>query len=155
LQLLWPALQDSISGRDGPAARLAALRGAHLAIAGLTAGATFGASHGIGHALGSVAGMGHGETSAVMLPHVLRFNAPVSGERQHQLAHLLGEEGSLAEILFRRMQAMHLPARLRDAGVARELLPRIADVAAKDRWVRTNPRPISREEILTLLEAAW
>src|SRR5690606_18643373 len=26
LQLLWPALQDSISGRDGPAARLAALR---------------------------------------------------------------------------------------------------------------------------------
>ena len=42
---------------------------------GRTSGVKAGASHGMGHALGGTAGMPHGETSCVMLPHVLRYNA--------------------------------------------------------------------------------
>ena len=155
LNLLWPALHDSVSGSDGPTSRVQALRGAGASISGLALGATFGASHGIGHALGSVTNMGHGETSSVMLAHVLAFNEPVNGDRQRELAALLGTSGTLASIIGDRMRSLGLPVRLRDAGVARATLPRVAEVAARDRWVRTNPRPISQREIEAMLEAAW
>ena len=52
-------------------------------------GVTKGASHGIGHVLGGTAGVPHGYTSCVMLPHVLRFNEPVNAERQ-----ALGQRGA-------------------------------------------------------------
>jgi hypothetical protein len=40
--------------------------------------------------------------------------------------------------------------------VPRELLPKIAEEAMHDLWVKTNPRPISGPPVvLELLEAAW
>jgi len=41
---------------------------------GSQTGVSKGASHGVGHVLGGTAGVPHGYTSCVMLPHVLRFN---------------------------------------------------------------------------------
>ncbi|MGE3391981.1 MAG: iron-containing alcohol dehydrogenase, partial [Gammaproteobacteria bacterium] len=124
---------------------------------GVATGVDLGASHGIGHMLGGTAGMPHGETSCVMLPHVLRFNATVNGARQASLATAMGHPGeNAAEIIQALVASLGLPGRLRDAGVPRDLLPRIADESMRDMWIPTNPRPIRDvAEVLALLEAAW
>jgi len=45
---------------------------------------------------------------------------------------------------------------LRAVGVTREQLPKIAEAAMNNFWVKTNPQPIgSPDDVMQLLEAAW
>lgn len=157
LHKLVPALQACQQDYAAEAPRLDAQIGAWLSIQGVATGVDLGASHGIGHMLGGTAGMPHGETSCVMLPHVLRFNRAVNAARQASLAAAMGSPGAEpAELVAALVAHLGLPGRLRDAGVPRELLPRIADEALRDMWIPTNPRPLTQaSEILALLEAAW
>ena len=92
-----------------------------------------------------------------MLPHVLRYNLEVTRERQRLLAEAMGAVGTPAADIVQKLVAdLGLPGRLRDAHVPRELLPKIAEEAMHDLWVKTNPRPISGPPVvLELLEAAW
>lgn len=157
LGLLFPALERCARDPSDPDVRGQCQVGAWLSIQGVSRGIALGASHGIGHALGGVTGMPHGETSCVMLPHVLRYNEAVNGERQALLASAMGRKGTaLADLVAELVARLGLPGRLRDAGVRFEALPRIAGEAMRDRWVRTNPRRFSGiDQILALLEAAW
>jgi len=77
-------------------ARLDCQLGSWMSMIGSNAGVTKGASHGIGHVLGGTAGVPHGYTSCVMLPHVLRFNYPVTVERQQLVSEALGQPGERA-----------------------------------------------------------
>ena len=45
-----------------------------------------GVTHSLAHPLSSVAGLHHGTTNGVLLPHVLEFNREASGERLRDLA---------------------------------------------------------------------
>jgi maleylacetate reductase len=157
LRLLVPALRACQSDPAALAPRLEALIGAWLSIQGVATGVDLGASHGIGHMLGGTAGMPHGETSCVMLPHVLRFNAAVNGDRQASLATAMGSPGTpAADIVQALVASLGLPGRLRDAEVPHALLPRIAAESMRDMWIPTNPRPLTDvAQVLELLEAAW
>lgn len=117
----------------------------------------YGASHGIGHALGGTADVPHGHTSCIMLPHVLRYNEPVTAEKQGLIAEALGRPGrSAGDAVVELVRSLGQPATLREAGVKREQLPAIAAAAIKNRWVLANPRPIRSEaDVMRLLEAAW
>ena len=141
--------------REGDAA--AAQLGARAAIEGLAGGVPQGASHGIGHALGGVADVGHGDTTCVMLPHVLRYNAPVNGARQRELALRWEPSGRGLDALVEELVASFaLPGRLRDTGMDRTLLPAVAREALASPWVAANPRPLRSEgDILDLLRQAW
>src|ERR1700682_1881396 len=76
-----------------------------------------GGSHGIGHVLGGTAGVPHGYTSCVILPHVLRFNHSVNGEKQARVSEALGRpEIPAAEVVAELISALGLPTRLRDVG---------------------------------------
>ena len=142
--------------KDLPA-RLDCQLGAWMSIIGSSAGVEKGASHAIGHVLGGTAGVPHGYTSCVLLPHVLRFNHAVNAERQKLVSEALGRPGvPAAEVLAELISELGLPRTLRDAGVGAELLDRIAQESMHDRWIHTNPRKI--EEAATvrrLLDAAW
>ncbi|MEQ8233032.1 MAG: iron-containing alcohol dehydrogenase [Gammaproteobacteria bacterium] len=142
---------------DDLTARLDCQLGAWLSVQGVAAGVDLGASHGIGHVLGGTAGMPHGETSCVMLPHVLRYNHAVNGARQAALAANMGDAATpLADQVAALVAALGLPGRLRDADVPRERLAMIAEESLRDRWVTTNPRPLDgAPAVLALLEAAW
>jgi len=157
LRLLPAALYGCQKDPDDLAARLEAMVGAWLSVQGVATGVDLGASHGIGHVLGGTAGMPHGETSCVMLPHVLRYNFAINGERQQSLAAAMGAPDTpAADQIAALVAALGLPGRLRDAEVPRALLPRIAEEAMHDLWIPTNPRPItSPAQVLELLEAAW
>jgi len=157
LRVLVPALRATQRDPTALAPRLEALIGAWLSIQGVATGVDLGASHGIGHMLGGTAGMPHGETSCVMLPHVLRYNLAVNADRQASLAAAMGSPGeAAADIVQALVASLGLPGRLRDANVPRDLLPRIAEESMRDMWIPTNPRPLTAAaQVLALLEAAW
>jgi len=117
----------------------------------------YGASHGIGHALGAAAGVPHGHTSCVMLPHVMRYNEEATGAKQKLIAEALGKPGAkAADAIATLIRELGQPATLGAAGVKREQLPAIAEASMKSAWVRSNPRPIrSPEDVMGLLEAAY
>jgi maleylacetate reductase len=138
-------------------ARLDCQIGAWMSMVGSQSGVSKGASHGIGHVLGGTAGVPHGYTSCVMLPHVLRFNHSDNGEKQARVSEALGRpEIPAAEVVAELISALGLPTRLRDVGVEPGQLDLIAENSMHDRWIHTNPRKIDGPAVIrTLLDAAW
>jgi len=156
LRLFADGLPRTRSAPDDLAARLRCQQASWLA-ASTIARVNYGASHGIGHMLGAVAGVPHGHTSCIMLPHVLRFNEPVTREAQARIAEALGCAGMPAgEAVAVLVRALGQPATLREAGLDRAQLAAIAEASMQSRWVLSNPRPIlAADDVMQLLEAAW
>jgi alcohol dehydrogenase class IV len=155
LRLFAEALPRTRAEPGDLAARLACQQASWLAASTIMR-VPYGASHGIGHALGAAAGVPHGHTSCVMLPHVLRYNQPATGHKQERIAEALGQPGRpAADAVARLIGSLGQPATLRAVNVKREQLPAIAEGALKNVWVRTNPRPLSRGDLMQILEAAW
>ncbi len=117
----------------------------------------YGASHGIGHQLGAVAGVPHGYTSCVMLPHVMAYNEPATAERQQRIANALGKPNQPAAASMGELIAsLGMPTRLRDVGVERHHFDAIANGSLANAWVRANAQPItSADEVLSILERAY
>jgi len=157
LRLLSAGLRAVKSNPSDAAARLDCQLGAWMSMVGTQTGVTKGASHGIGHVLGGTAGVPHGYTSCVMLPHMLRFNHEVNAERQALVSEALGEpDVPAADAVASLIADLGLPSRLRDVGVKPEQLDTIAEHAMHDRWVHTNPRKIDGPPtVRMLLDAAW
>ena len=155
-RLLITSLLQVFDEPENLAARLNCQIGAWLSILGPADGVQAGGSHGIGHALGGTAGMPHGETSCVMLPHVLRFNAAFNGERQAVISAAVGQPGTpLADIVENLVKHLGLPGRLRDAKVSEAVLDKVAEAALHDHFLLANPVPMSLEVIKDLLRKAW
>lgn len=124
-----------------------------------------GLSHGLGHQLGARFGVPHGVTSCILLPPVMAFNRPVTADRQARLAEAMGvsmsgltedEAAEAAELQLRSMLAdMGVPTRLRDVGVGHEHFSELADEALQDMIVAGNPRPVTLEDAVAVLEAAY
>ena len=108
-------------------ARLDCQIGAWLSMVGSQSGVSKGASHGIGHVLGGTAGVPHGYTSCVMLPHVLRFNHLVNADQQERVGEALGRpDEPAADAVAALIVGLGLPTRLRDVGVEQDQLDLIA-----------------------------
>jgi maleylacetate reductase len=155
--LLITSLRRVLEAPTDMQARLACMKGAWLSILGPATGVKAGASHGMGHALGGTAGMPHGETSCVMLPHILRYNASANRNRQAVIASAVGSpDMMLADIVENLVAALGLPVRLRDAGVTESQIGDVAAAAIHDPLLASNPRPISSlDVVLELLKQAW
>ncbi len=123
LRLFAASLPNSGGDLD---ARLACQQASWLAASSI-ARVNYGASHGIGHVLGSVADVPHGHTSCVMLPHVMRFNAEVTRDKQKLIAEAMGRPRvPAADVVADWIAALGQPTTLRAVGVKREQLPKIA-----------------------------
>ena len=129
-----------------------------------------GASHGIGHQLGPL-GVGHGETSCVLLPAVCKFNKHVNGEQQRVVMDTLWgkeiagsgimdgiwvEEMDLGDMLDALFKELGMPRSLRQVGLGREKWDVLAKGSLNDRWCKTNPVKLTDEgqvkQILALCE---
>jgi len=157
LRLLGKGLREVKADPEHREARLECQIGAWMSMVGSQTGVSKGASHGIGHVLGGTAGVPHGYTSCVMLPHVLRFNDPVNREKQTRVSEALGRPSEpAADVVAGLIADLGLPTRLRDVGVKPEQLDLIAENSMHDRWIHTNPRKIDGPAVIrTLLDAAW
>jgi alcohol dehydrogenase len=142
-------------------ARAAMLIGAHLAGAAIEQ-SMLGAAHACANPLTARYNLAHGLALAILLPHVVRWNAAIANARY---ATLLGSprrrarDEDAAEALARRLEdlagAAGLSVTLRDSGVAEEALPALAADAAKQ-WTGTfNPRPFDAAGALEIYKAAY
>jgi maleylacetate reductase len=149
-----PAVKADPADRD---ARLDCQIGAWISMVGSQTGVSKGASHGIGHVLGGTAGVPHGYTSCLMLPHVLRFNQRVNADKQARVSEALGRpEMAAADAVAELIAGLGLPTRLRDVDVRPDQLDLIAENSMHDRWIHTNPRKIDGPAVIReLLDAAW
>jgi alcohol dehydrogenase len=122
--------------------------------------------HGVCHVLGGSAGVPHGVANSIILPHAMRFNRDAAAPELAAMAGALGiprggrgdtqMAEAAAQHVFEMVERMGLPQRLRDVGVERENLPRLARLAFEGRTVHNNPRPIAdAAQLEELLVAAW
>lgn len=131
------------------------------ALAGLVlVNARAGLHHAICHVLGARLHLAHGVANSIMLPHVLRFNLEATRDEQEQLARAMGDgsagAGDAADLVADLADAIGVPRRLRDVGVAREALDGVAEATMGDRGLYFNPRTVrSPSEVRGILEEAW
>ena len=118
-----------------------------------------GAVHSLSHPLGALPGraLHHGTLNAVLLPEVLRFNAPVLEAKARTLTDAMGlPAGTDPAAFIEGLNArLGLPAGLAAMGVQRADLPGIAEAALLDHCHATNPRVATRDDYLGMLEAAF
>lgn len=108
--------------------------------------------HKLCHVLGGAFDLPHAETHAIVLPHVLAFNAGSAPEAIARIARAIGVPDAAGGVydLSRRLGA---PSGLREIGMPESGLDRAAElVVASPYW---NPRPVERDAIRALLQAAF
>lgn len=121
-----------------------------------------GAAHACANPLTARCALTHGLALAIMLPHVVRWNAAGNAGLYRDLAGVLPPAsvgGDAGERLARRLadaaQAGGFPPDLRTVGVSADDLPALAEAAA-GQWTGTfNPRPFGAEEALDLYRRAY
>lgn len=132
-------------------ARTRLLEGAAEAGAALRVG--MGLAHALAQTVGGAYGHPHGTLNGIFLPAVLRFNEPYASEPIRRFAKALGTDDPATRV--EELAGLAGPTRLRELGVPREDLARLAEIAAGRPANRTNPHTATPEEIEPLLEAVW
>jgi len=145
------------------AARQAMLLGATLAGQAFS-NAPVAAVHALAYPIGGVFHVAHGLSNSLVLPHVLRFNAPVAAPLYAELAgiilpHATGSNEARAEALVVAMQQIAIitgiERTLQQVGIGASDLDRLADEAMlQTRLLGNNPRLVSRDDALAIYAAA-
>lgn len=164
LRLLSENLVHSVRNPDDAEARTACLLASWMSIStALHVG--MGLSHGIGHQLAAEFDFTHGVTSAIMLPHVMDFSAPVCAPQLRGIAEAMGRDtrgmpdadaATAASTAVRELvAALGVESTISGAGGRRDALPAVASRAIEDAAVAGSARPVGVDDLVALLEAAW
>jgi alcohol dehydrogenase class IV len=144
-----PAVVADPSGLDG---REHTLYGAYLsAVAFASAGS--GLHHKICHVLGGKYELPHAQTHAIVLPHVLAFNAPGAPDAERRIAAAFDADRAIDGLRTLRTR-LDAPQALRDLGFRREDIPAAA-AAILPAVPVSNPIPVTTDNLERLLLAAW
>ena len=140
-------------GRDG------------MAVAQYVAGMAFsnvglGVDHGMAHPLSALHDVPHGVACAMLLPTVMRFNAPAALPKYVDIAKAVGvyKEGMTQEEaadaacteIENLSKLVGIPAHLSALGITEKDIDALADQAIEDVCTPGNPRPVTREDIVAL-----
>jgi len=114
-------------------------------------------------------GVGHGETSCILLPAVCKYNASkgANDERQKAVADLLLKDQNVLEILKGRdlekldlgdilhaiIGELGMPQTLKAVNVGRDKLDKLAENSLHDIWIKTNAVPMTeKSQVMEVLE---
>jgi len=154
VRALAGALPEAVDHPDDLDARGRALYGAYLAGAVLAVAGTA-LHHKLCHVLGGTFGLVHGDVNAVVLPHVVAYNAAAAPEPMAAVAAALGaapgEEAVALRALAERIGA---PTSLAAIGMPADGLDVAAERAVADTGT-TNPRPPDVGSLRALLQRAF
>ncbi len=122
-----------------------------------------GAAHALANPLTAEYGIVHGQAVALMLPHVVRFNAAEVGGLYRELTASTfigrvpadGGADALADFLTVQTAEAGLAIRLQDLGVEEGRLPQLAVAAAKQWTGGFNPRKVDEPALLALYQQAY
>lgn len=114
----------------------------------------------LGHAIGARCGVENGVANAILLPHVLRFNAPQAGPGLAKVGDALGLPGADVEALIHKISAsfqnLGVEASLSAVQVPAAVLEEIAESAMGDWFLKGNPRQVEDTgQLLAVLQAAF
>jgi 1,3-propanediol dehydrogenase len=141
-----------------------------IARASLQAGLAFtnallGATHAIAHQIGGALDLPHGLLNAILMPHVMRFNAQTHAARYLDVARALGVDvadltsEAAAEAAIERVEglarALEIPSGLRALGVNTADFDRFAVNALRDAYITTNPRPVTVDDVRDICLASY
>lgn len=108
--------------------------------------------HKLCHTLGGSFDLPHAETHAVILPHAIAFNARAAGQELAPISRIFNNP-SPGKALHSFAKRLGAPMALKDLGLRKQDLDKAAELAtAKPYW---NPQKVTKEDIATLLAAAW
>lgn len=141
-----------------------------VARASLQAGLAFtnallGATHAIAHQIGGALDLPHGLLNAILMPHVMRFNAQTHAGRYVDVARALGvavedlSPAAAAEAATARVESLArslgIPPGLGTLGVNPADFDRFAVNALRDAYITTNPRPVTEGDVRHICLAAF
>ena len=147
------AVENTAEGREGMAL------GQYVAGMGFS-NVGLGIVHSMAHGLGALYDTPHGVANAIILPVVMEYNAPYTGEKYREIARAMGVEGvdAMTQEEYRKAacdavrklgQDVGIPADLK-AIVKDEDVQFLAESAFADACRPGNPRDTSVEEIAAL-----
>jgi len=143
--------------------------------------ASVGVNHALAHAFGARFGVAHGRANALMLPHVIAYNASVpakfmpspytqgyvANKKYATVADLLGLGGETVEQKVRSLIAaterlldqLQFPRSIAELGISRsefeKAIPEMAEIAFADPSWRSNPRMPLMTELVELFWKAY
>jgi alcohol dehydrogenase class IV len=166
LRLLGANIEPAVRDGANREARAAMLLGSMLAGQAF-ANSPVAAVHALAYPIGGIFHVPHGLSNALVLPHVLRFNAPdaahlyaeIAADAFPDLADISDPQNKTArftDALAALSSRLGLPQRLRDVGIGEEDLPRMAaDAMKQGRLLVNNPRTVTEQDALAIYKAAW
>ncbi|HKP64609.1 MAG TPA: aldehyde dehydrogenase family protein [Polyangiales bacterium] len=120
--------------------------------------------HGMSHSLGARVGVPHGTANGILLPHVMRFNAPVAAAKLALVARALGVNGDMddaalalaaADKVSNLLVRTQHPTKLSEVGVKPSDWAACAELSLTDGATMTNPRAVrSAAEVEALYKGA-
>ena len=119
--------------------------------------------HSMAHPLGALYDTPHGVANAIILPTVMEYNAPATGEKYREIARAMGVQGvddmtqeeyrkAAVDAVRKLSEDVGIPADLK-AIVKEEDIPFLAQSAYDDACRPGNPRETSVEEIAELYKS--
>ncbi len=125
-----------------------------------------GVVHGMAHPLSAFYNTPHGVANAVLLPYVMEFNAPYTGEKFREIARAMGVKGvdNMTQEEYRKAaidavkqlkKDVNIPETLKDINVKEEDLEALSDAAMADVCTGGNPRACNKELVLEVYKKAF
>ncbi|MBN2744143.1 MAG: lactaldehyde reductase [Marinilabiliaceae bacterium] len=122
--------------------------------------------HSMAHPLGAYYDTPHGVANALLLPYVMEYNAPATGDKYKAIAKAMGgaKVDGMSQEAYRTAavdavkalsKRIHIPQKLNEIGVKEADLEKLAVAAFNDVCTPGNPRDTSVEEILALYKKAF
>lgn len=170
IRLIAEYLMTAVENGNDETARIA------IANASCMAGAAFsnsmvGMVHGLGHAAGAVCHIPHGVAMSIFLPHGLEYNLsrnaavtaelllPFAGADVYAATPPEKRAGVLIETIRAYQEKLEgicgLPYRLENAGAKKDQLGLIARTAINDGAMIMNPREVTFDDAMKVLQKAW
>ncbi len=126
-----------------------------------------GAVHGLSYPLGTKYHLPHGQSIALLMPHVMEMNVGSSVPKFARIAEAMGErtEGlpekraaeKAIEALKSLLKDIGIFQGLRELGVKKEDFPEFAEIVYEfsSRHIEANPRHLSKQDVVKVYENAW
>ena len=147
------AVEGTDEGREGMAL------GQYVAGMGFS-NVGLGVDHAMAHTLSAYYDMPHGKACATLLPAVMEYNAPATGEKYREIARAMGVAGvdEMTQEEYRRAAVNAVKQLAEDVGIVTSLkgvvneadIPALSESAYADACRPGNPRETSVEEIAAL-----
>jgi len=153
LELCAEHLVRAVTHGDDLAARGGMMKAAMMGAVSFQKG--LGACHSLAHPLSSEKGLHHGLANALCLPAIVDFNDEVAHGKLERIRLVLDPKAASCGDALRSLRTrIGLPAGLGAEGVTEADIAKLADKAFEDACHRSNPRPVTRDDLAALYRSS-